>query len=151
MTPDDTWTPTSVDTNIFISSLISLKGPPAGVADAFRAGRFLLITSSVQREEFGQVLLRPRLRAQLNATDYEIAGLLTMIDQNAVFVEQIPSSVPLVRDPKDQMILATAIAGGAHFLVTGDADLLVLATHNLIGDLRIVTPAAFLEFLAATT
>jgi putative PIN family toxin of toxin-antitoxin system len=34
-----------LDTNIFVSSLLSKSGRPAMVIDAWRAGRYLLVTS----------------------------------------------------------------------------------------------------------
>jgi predicted nucleic acid-binding protein len=64
----------------------------------------------------------------------------------------VPSQSPLlVRDPKDDMILAAAIGGNADFLVTGDADLLVLANDPKLGHLRIVSPSEFLSLLSPLT
>jgi hypothetical protein len=52
-----------------------------------------------------------------------------------------------VRDPKDTVILATAIDGKADYLVTGDKDLLVLAGHKSIKPLKIVTPTEFIRLI----
>jgi len=150
MTPGDIQTDAVVDTNVFVSSLITRTGSPAEVADAFRAGLFPLITSHIQREELGTVLERPRIRSQFLATEPEIAALLEAIDRNARFVMPTTANAPVVRDPKDQMILATAIAGGAHYLETGDEDLLALSNSDSLPGLRIVTPAAFLAILEDT-
>lgn len=49
-----------------------------------------------------------------------------------------------VRDPSDRWILATAVAGAADVLVTGDEDLLTVAADAPI---RILTPRAFWELL----
>ena len=46
------------------------------------------------------------------------------------------------RDPKDDMFIAAALAGGAKYLVTNDRDLLVLGTPFGIS---IVTPVEFLR------
>ena len=59
--------------------------------------------------------------------------------------ETIPVAV---RDPKDTHLLAAALGGNAAFLVTGDADLLVLNGDPALGPLRIVTARAFLDDLA---
>lgn len=48
------------------------------------------------------------------------------------------------RDPDDDWILATAVAGSADLIVTGDKDLLVLRRFQGI---PIVTPRGFLELL----
>jgi len=49
-------------------------------------------------------------------------------------------SEPVCRDPDDDVILATAVAGRAQSIVTGDKDLLVLVRF---GEIVIVAPAAF--------
>lgn len=54
-----------------------------------------------------------------------------------------------VRDPKDVMILASALSGRAHYIVTGDDDLLSLDGAPALGALRIVTVRDFLAILAA--
>ena len=54
-----------------------------------------------------------------------------------------PSEMP-VRDPSDRWILATALAGAADVLVTGDEDLLAVAEDAPI---QILTPRAFWELL----
>ena len=48
------------------------------------------------------------------------------------------------RDKNDDVVLATAVAGKADLIVTGDADLLVLKTFRGI---RILAPRQFLELL----
>lgn len=45
---------------------------------------------------------------------------------------------PTSRDPDDDIVLATALAAGAHIIVSGDRDLLNLSKHE---DIRIVTAA----------
>ena len=50
--------------------------------------------------------------------------------------------VPVCRDPDDDIVLATAVAGQADAIVTGDQDLLVLKAHEGI---RILTPREFIE------
>jgi uncharacterized protein len=54
-----------------------------------------------------------------------------------------PSAL-VVRDSSDRWILATAEAGGADVLVTGDDDLLSVAGESV---LRIASPRAFWEML----
>ncbi len=52
-----------------------------------------------------------------------------------------------IRDPDDVWVLASAVAGGADLLVTGDADLLEVAAQSPI---PILTPRAFWDRLRAT-
>lgn len=58
---------------------------------------------------------------------------------------QAPTTVPnVVRDSDDNEVLAAAEMGGADFIVTGDKELLSLASY--VG-IRIVTPREFQESL----
>ncbi len=49
---------------------------------------------------------------------------------------------------QDDIVIATAIAGNARYLVTGDKELLEIGRYQSV---EIVTPAEFLELLAADT
>jgi uncharacterized protein len=52
-----------------------------------------------------------------------------------------------IRDPDDAWVLASAVAGAADLLITGDTDLLSIAGQSPI---PILTPRAFWEQLRAT-
>ena len=58
----------------------------------------------------------------------------------------LPVDVPLnaCRDPDDRVVLGTAVAGEAAFLVTGDDDLVTLKQYQTV---HIVTPRAFYDRL----
>ncbi len=61
----------------------------------------------------------------------------------------VPSSdIPVsLRDPKEEHILAAALAGKADYLVTGDDDLLVHQSDPRLGSLKIMTAAQFFDVL----
>ena len=63
------------------------------------------------------------------------------------FVEPLPLDERVCRDQDDNVVLATALAGQADVIVTGDADLLVLKKFRGI---RILSPRQFLEVLDRT-
>lgn len=67
---------------------------------------------------------------------------LSVYEARAELVEPAPLDANLCRDPDDVAVLATAIAGKADFIITGDQDLLVLSQHEGI---PIVTPRQWLE------
>lgn len=70
--------------------------------------------------------------------------LFEEIDNHAEFVHHLPT-VHLSPDPDDNHILATAIAGEADYLVTGDKrDLLELVD---VQGIPIVTPRQALQWL----
>ncbi len=61
------------------------------------------------------------------------------------FVEPQPLARRVCRDKEDEVVLATALAGKADIIVTGDDDLLVLKKFH---GTRILSPREFLELLA---
>ena len=90
--------------------------------------------------ELGAVLAYPKLqkRIQWNADDIARYLMLLRFESDVVSIEQEIAVVPL--DSADNIILRTLLAGGADFLVSGDADLLTLS-----GQYPIITPADFAQ------
>ena len=106
-----------LDNNILVSSLISPISPPAQLAQAWRQGRFELVTSTPQIIRLADVLSRPKIRrlVQAELADQLIVDLIAA----AILVDphlDIAASV----DPEDNIILGTAVAGQADLIVTGD-------------------------------
>ncbi len=137
-----------VDTNLFVSALISARGVPRALYTAWRDGAFTLHLGDPQRAELVAVLARPHFRERFGVSDDETRALLYLLETRA---RRAPLRDPLpirVRDPKDEHILAAALGAGVGYLVSGDTDLLTLADDPLLGALRIVTPRAFLDILA---
>lgn len=82
-----------------------------------------VLTGEVNVTELRRVLLH-RFRAPLAQVD-AVEALLR--DQEIVPVPAALLPVD-VRDPDDAWVLTSAVAGGAHLLVTGDQDLLVVSS-----------------------
>jgi putative PIN family toxin of toxin-antitoxin system len=72
------------------------------------------------------------------------SGPLAWILSRARRVAPIPLGKPRSRDPKDDIFLAAALAGGAAYLVTIDRDLLDLGTPFGVA---VLTPVEFLRIL----
>jgi hypothetical protein len=132
-----------LDTNILVSALISKGGPPGQLLAAVRHRRVTLVTSDAQIAELRDVLERERLRPYIRRDDAE--DLLATIDSVANLVHDLPE-IALSPDPKDNPILATAVAGAADYLVSGDkGDVLALGS---VQGITIVTAAHILELLS---
>ena len=127
-----------LDTNVLISALLVETSLPATLVDAWRAGRFSLISSTTQLDEIARVTRYPWLRERLPRA---LAGLLVNdIRDAALVLERLPA-VDVSPDPYDNYLLAMAAAGDADYLVTGDKrDLLALKKH---GRARIVSVRDF--------
>jgi predicted nucleic acid-binding protein len=109
-----------LDTNVLVSGLAYPSSVPGRIVTAWRQGGLDVVLSRYILDEMVRVL--PRLsRVTLSAT--EIRDLAQD--------EQL-------RDPADQPVLQTLLSSKANYLITGDKDLLALATRY-----PIVTPAEF--------
>ena len=106
-----------LDTNILIGAVITKGTPPDRLYQAWMRGEINLITSTAQMAEVATVLARPRLEKFLGADEAET--LVENIGTRALILDE-PPSVNLSPDPKDNPILATAIAGKADVIVSGD-------------------------------
>lgn len=131
-----------LDTNVLISALLAQASLPAHLLRLWREGRFVLITSAEQLDELARVTRYPKIRERLAPA---LAGrLINELRDVATVVTGLPT-VTACADPNDNFLLATASAGAANILVTGDkADLLIMQRFD---GTRIVTVREFLTAL----
>ena len=106
-----------LDTNILIGALITKGTPPDRLYQAWLDGEIELVTSTAQLAEVTAVLARPRLQRYVDAD--EAAAIVENLDTRALVLDA-PPDVNLSPDPKDNPILAVAIAGKADLIVSGD-------------------------------
>jgi uncharacterized protein len=136
-----------LDTNLIVSAFLSRRGRPRTLLNALHDGAFRPILSLSLQQEYADVLARPRFALDPE----EVAAFFRFLARRAQVVNPVPPTPVAVRDPNDEHVPATALAGGADYLVTGDDDLVSLAGDPRLGTLRIVTARAFLDFLAGET
>lgn len=134
-----------LDTNVLISALITPQGLSFKALKLWQENRYDLVTSSWQLEEVRSVTQRARVRKHLKPG---AAGTLINALQAKAFAGELPP-VDSSTDPDDNNSLATAIAGGAHYLVSGDkTDLQAL---EKVQGVRILTLQEFVEMMALYT
>jgi putative PIN family toxin of toxin-antitoxin system len=131
-----------IDTNVLISALFSSTSLPTHLIELWRQGLFDLLTSPDQLDELMRVTRYPRIRDRLTPA---LAGrLINELRDLAIVLKDLPE-VTVSPDPWDNYLLATAAAGAADFLVTGDKrDLLPLGGY---GGAKIVTVRDFLALI----
>ena len=127
-----------LDTNVLVAAFAT-RGLCADVMRVVLA-EHQLITGEVVLTELRAVLVR-RIKLPHARVD-DIVALLR--DQEVVPKPAKPSEV-LVRDADDRWILASAVAGRADVLVTGDRDLLDVAGKT---PLPILDPRGFWNLLS---
>lgn len=138
-----------VDTNVWVSALLNPRGFPAQVLEAFKAGQFELILSEPLLEEILDVLSRPRLLKKYRLEPHDIAELVLLLQAKAINVE--PSGMfRLCRDPRDDIVLETALLGEADYAVSRDDDLkrdVELMQKMQERGVRVVSVSQFLSVL----
>ena len=131
-----------LDTNILCSALLTPGGLTDRLYRAWREGRFRLLTSEEQLEEFRRVTRYPRLKPFIEPA--AAGAMCNELRCLAVLIGKLPV-VDASRDPGDNFLLAMAQAGEADVLVTGDKhDLLSLKVFQRT---RIITARHFLTQL----
>lgn len=126
-----------VDTKFFISLLIR-PGTALSSFVEYLDEHGTVLYSVETLTELVDVMRRRKFSAY--TTSEEVAAFVQWVITTGelVVVEEVAA---LSRDPKDDKVLAVAVAGRADYLVRGDKDLRVL---ERVGSVPIVTPAAFL-------
>ena len=127
-----------VDTNIFVSALLGSQTAKA-IYEAFKNREFKLILSKKLFEEVKNVLHRPKL----NLDSKDVAELLALIEEKAEILD-ISGEIHHCRDPKDDILIQTALNAQTGFIITGDKDLRAL---NPFRNISIIPPAEFLKML----
>ena len=94
------------------------------------------------------VLERPKYSEKYHLTSAIRKQLLTRLLKQAELVTTLAKPAVTIRDPKDAIVLATALDGGADYLITGDKDLLVLKNNAHLAPLKILTVDEFLGQLS---
>jgi hypothetical protein len=113
---------------------------------AWRESMFSLITSLAQLEEIERVLSYKKLERFIDP--HESATLLNTVHVSAQVLRSIPT-VNFSPDPDDNKIIATAIAGKADYLVSGDkADLLAL---RVVQNIPIISARQAVKLLSIAT
>jgi hypothetical protein len=133
-----------LDTNLFISALLTAKGNPAKILNRWKAGSFDLVISLPILKEIKRVILYPKIRKRLNWTDVEINEFLLGLAQFGFMVSGEAKIDVIKDDPTDNKYLACALEGNADYIVTGDQHLLKVKEYK---GTKIIPPKEFLEIL----
>lgn len=132
------------DTNDIVSAFL-WGGVPRQVLDAAEQQRIELFSSRALIAELEDVLSRGKFAKQLGQTRFTPAYLLARYTQLATLIAPAELSVSELRDPDDAAVLACALAARADLIVSGDADLLSMGSHQGI---PIITAAQAVQRIA---
>jgi len=126
-----------VDTNVFISAALKDKSLPS-IALHLATQRAVLLKSAATEAQLLDVIARPYLAPLIAPATFD---WFKQLMAKAEWVT-VTESIAACRDSTDDKFLELAVSGQADFILTGDADLLVL---NPFRGIPIVNPATFVQ------
>ena len=131
-----------LDTVLFVRALLNPKSR-SGRLLLEHTSRFTIIISDPTVRELLEVIHRPELVAKYKDLDrLDMRAVIDLVTKGeAVSIGQLPS---VVRDPNDNIFVATALAGRADYIVSEDKDLLVL---EQTAGVAVINTAAFMARL----
>lgn len=133
-----------IDPNLLVSYLLTHRGPIAQIIDNHLAQEDFTLLGCVQLlEELDRVLQYSKFQRYFDdKTRLRFIALIASLSELVDIPDQVPR---LVRDPKDDYLIACALAGKADFLVSGDKDVLAVKAVETV---KMVTAKQFLETLS---
>ena len=133
-----------LDTNVVVSRFISPTGVPARLIARWTRGAFDLLASEPILIEYQQALTYSHVIKLHGYTNAEIADWIREVREVSITVIPVDTLRVVSADPKDDIFVECAVAGGADYIVSGDKHLLSLGEYQGI---RILSPAEFLRVL----
>jgi putative PIN family toxin of toxin-antitoxin system len=127
-----------LDTNVLLSGVL-FGGRPGKLLELSRSGHIHGVTSGYILGELRRVLAHPRLGISPKLAEDLVLELTAFLE----VVPLLPANRRWVIDPQDDLIVETALQGGASMICTGDRRLL---EANVPG-VRILTVAEVLELV----
>jgi putative PIN family toxin of toxin-antitoxin system len=135
-----------LDVNVLVSGLpLQTNTPPSILVDLWYEGRFGLYYSHHILKKIGDAWRKPYYQSRIRSD--EIPILLDRLRFLGNVVEPVDDVHGEAEDDEDDLVLATAVAAQADFLVTGDKYLLDLKEFRGI---PIVSPRDVLDRLLET-
>jgi putative PIN family toxin of toxin-antitoxin system len=126
-----------LDTNVWIAAFVSRGGVCSALLEHCSEAHDL-VSSEGLLEEYREKLIG-KFRLSPEAAEARVALVRPILQ----LVDPEPLPIPVCRDPDDDLVLATAIAGSCHCIITGDKDLLVLGQY---GGVAVISPSEFSAF-----
>jgi predicted nucleic acid-binding protein len=137
-----------LDCNVVVTAALSAGKCAELLSRVRRRGGFELVWSAPIVAECLRVIEYPKLAGKFR-TDPRLLVERAMASAHMVATDLLPAVDVVKTDPSDNVYLATALAGGARWVVSGNTR--HLTPLDGYAGLRIVGPAVFLAELDAQT
>lgn len=133
-----------IDTNVFVSGVISPKGSPRKILELAKREVFKVVTSLSINHEIFEVLHRDYIYNKYGLTEEIIDALASFLYEGTILTEDFYKIHKVKRDPEDNKLIACAVEADAGYIVSGDVHLLSLKHYKGI---QIVDASSFLKIL----
>ena len=136
-----------LDTNVWVSAILSPGNPPAKILELALTGNMRLIISPVIIREISRVLQYPKVKKALKKfkiTSQEVEDVILKLLKVALITPGALLAEGASNDPADDLIIASALEGHADFIISGDHHLTNLENYQGI---KIVDPSTFLALI----
>jgi len=134
-----------IDTNVLLSAFL-WGGTPQRLIQHLRNNTAELVVTPALLNEFTAVIARPKFAAVLSRTTRTPASVIAHLRTlAAIVIDAPPLPQPVCRDPKDDIVLACALAAQAQLIVSGDEDLLSIKVHEGIAIVNAAQVVAIIE------
>ena len=138
----------TLDTNVLASGIVTSAQTVNGqVIQAWRENKYSLVLSEAILTEFSRTLSQPYFSARLTAA--QIEATVNLFHSEATIVPFLVTVAGVATHPEDDLILATALSGRAHYLVTRDEKLQEKVQEYK--GVSIISPLVFLQRLREDT
>jgi len=131
-----------IDTNVFVSFLLSPRGAGAWLIALWRDRRFEAVVSPALHEELVEVLERPDIAPRVE--EQRKIALFHRLRHNALWAAGNLDTKGALPDPDDDFLLGSALEREAQFIVTWDGKLLEQGSCQGV---KIITPDQFIALL----
>lgn len=132
-----------LDTNVLVSAFPAHGTVPALLIDAWRQAAYHLVVSEHILEELTETWQDSYWQARFTPTASVAA--IALLRSEAIVTALSVEVAGVATHPEDDLILATAVAGAATYLVTGDRKLRAV---GIFQDVTILSPREFLDRLS---
>jgi putative PIN family toxin of toxin-antitoxin system len=133
----------TLDVNVLASGFPAETGTPAALIDHWTNLDFDMVLSEHILTGLARTWQKPYFQQRYRPEQVE--QTLSLLRTEATLVVPVTTVRGVAADLEDDLVLATAVAGDAAFLVTGDRYLQALVQH---ANTVILSPLQFLEILA---
>jgi len=134
-----------LDTTILVSAFLTPGGLSSEILRFASLKLFeFVVSDEILEETCLLLLLKSHIRQKYPYTDEEVYEFTSALREACTIITKLKTISVIKQDPKDDKILACALAAEAHYIISRDVHLLDLKEYQRI---KILKPEDFIWFL----